>query len=193
MKNSAYHGGQFVVILPVLISLSLFLSCVSNNTANQNANKDHNTAQIAETSPVKASDDAEELAKIIKLPLEPEEVLWVELTAAKEGEISGNAIRYTSPSPDPNMKRLVAVLKFSDANSDALTAQAEKVEPPQNVSIDPEEWFPVELIAQSETAGDQSLKGKQYSARDFLQPPYTKGRLIKLEQPGYFVLELTTF
>ncbi len=183
MKNSAYHGGQFIVTLPVLISLSLFISCVSNNTSNRNANKDNNTAQIAEAPPVNASDDAEELAKIIKLPLTPQEVYWVEMNAAK---VPANAAGTDS-------KKLTAVLKLSDADSAALTAQVEKIAPPQNVAIEPEEWFPAELIAQSETAGDQSLKGRQYDARDFLQPPYIKGRLIKLEQAGYFVLELTTF
>ena len=49
MKDPTQQGGQFSKILPVLIFLSLFISCVSNNTANQNANKESNTAQIAET------------------------------------------------------------------------------------------------------------------------------------------------
>ena len=69
----------------------------------------------------------------------------------------------------------------------------QKIAPATPAAFIPLEWFPEELIAQSEIAGDQSLKGKQYDARDFVQAPYTKGRLIKLEQPGYFILELTTY
>jgi len=186
MKNSAHRGIKSISILPVLIFLSFFISCVSNNTANQNANKDSNTAQIAEVPPVNASDDAEALGKIVKLPFLPEDVLWQEESGSKISN-AGNKIT------DPAARRLLAVLKFKDEDAEALAAQAEKISSPVDTAIVPEEWFPAELIAQGDTAGDQSLKGKQYSARDFLQPPYTSGRLIKLEQPGYFVLELTTY
>ncbi len=192
MKNSAHQGVRFIAPLPLIIFLSLFVSCVSNNTSNQVANKNNNTSEIAEA-PARANDDAEELARKIKLPLTPDELFWVEEAAAKTGVIGPDGIKNIPPSPDPNTKMLIAVLKFSDVNSDALTSQVQKIAPPQDVSIEPEEWFPAELIAESETAGDQSLKGKQYSAQDFLQPPYIKGRLIKLEQRGYFVLELSTF
>jgi hypothetical protein len=174
-------------ILPVLLSLLFFNSCVSNNTANQSVNKENNTAQIAEKQPSTVSDDADELARTIKLPVTPEDVLWMPDTTVK---ISGGNIANT---PVQTGKRLVAVLKFSDADSEALTSQVQKISPPQDVTVEPEEWFPAELIAESDTAGDQSLKGKLYDARDFAQPPYIRGRLVKLEQPGYFVLEMTTY
>ena len=190
MKISAFQGVRLIKILPVLLLLSLFISCVSNNTVNQNINKENNTAQIAEKQPSAASDDIEELAKTVKLPLTPEEVLWMPDAAVK---ITGSSANAAANSPVQNGKRLVAVLKFSDADSDALTSQVEKIAPAQDVAVEPEDWFPVELIAESETTGDQSLKGKQYNARDFAQPPYIRGRLIKLEQPGYFVLEMTTY
>jgi hypothetical protein len=186
MKNSAHRGIQFVTTLPVLIFLSLFISCVSNNTANQNANKDNNTAQIAEAPPVNASDDIEALGKIVKLPYMPEDVFWQEESGS---EISQEGNKIT----DPAARKLQAVLKFKDQDAEALAAQAAKISPPADATLVPEEWFPPELVAQGDTAGDQSLKGKQYSARDFLQPPYLNGKLIKLEQPGYFVLELTTY
>jgi hypothetical protein len=173
MKNPAFQDVRFIKALLSLIFLSLFVSCVSNNTANQNSSSNNNTANIAETSPANASDDAEALANVIKLPITPDEVFWLE-----------------TPAPSPNAKKLVAVLKFSPVDSEALIQQVQKIAPPTDASIEPEEWFPPELIAQSETAGDQSLKGKQFDARDFVQAPYTKGRLIKLEQAGYFVLEL---
>jgi hypothetical protein len=176
-------------ILPVLLLLSFFISCTPNNNANQNTNKENNTAQIAEKKPSAVSDDIDELAKTVKLPVTPEEVLWMpDSTVKVSGSVNSAANRNATDG-----KRLVAVLKFSEADSQALTSQVEKISPPVNIGVIPEEWFPEELIAQSEIAGDQSLKGKQYDARDFAQPPYVKGRLIKLEQAGYFVLEMTTF
>jgi hypothetical protein len=189
MKFPAFPGARRLNFLPVLLLLSFFISCVSNNTANQSVNKENNTAQIAEKQPSAASDDAEELAKTVKLPLTPEEVLWMPNAAIKISGPATNALAANTAAK--NDKHLVAVLKFSDADSAALVSQVEKIEAAKDVTIEPEDWFPAELIAESETSGDQSLKGKQYDARDFIQAPYTKGRLIKLEQPGYFVLEMT--
>jgi len=191
MKFPAFNGSLFFKILPVLFLLSFFVSCVSNNTANQNVNKENNTARIAAKEPSTASDDPEELAKTVKLPLTPEEVLWMPDASVK---ISGAGVNTLSAnSVSPGGKRLIAVLKFSDIDSEALISQVSKIEPAKDVTLEPEDWFPAELIAESETTGDQSLKGKQYDARDFAQAPYIKGRLVKLEQPGYFVLEMTTF
>ena len=190
MKFLAIPGVRLLNFLPILLSLSIFISCVSNNTANQNTNKESNTAQIAAKQPSAASDDAEELARTVKLPLTPEEVLWLPNTAIKISGPATNAL--AANTAGQNDKHLVAVLKFSDADSAALVSQVEKIEAAKDVTIEPEDWFPAELIAESETTGDQSLKGKQYDARDFVQAPYTRGRLIKLEQAGYFVLEMTT-
>ncbi len=192
MKFPVFPGVRLLNFLPVLLLLSFFISCVSNNTANQSVNKENNTAQIAEKQPSAASDDAEELAKTVKLPLTPEEVLWMPNAAIKISSPATNALAAnTAGTAGQNDRHLVAVLKFSDADSAALVSQVEKIEAAKDVTIEPEDWFPAELIAESETTGDKSLKGKQYDARDFIQAPYTKGRLIKLEQPGYFVLELT--
>jgi hypothetical protein len=191
MKFSVFSGSLLFRNLPVLFLLSLFISCASNNTANQqNTNKESNTAQIAEKAPTTASDDTEELARTIKLPITPEDVLWMPDAGGKSK--STNALAANTANSQGG-KRLVAVLKYSEADSAALTSQVEKIAAPTPAAIIPEEWFPEELIAQSETAGDQSLKGKQYDARDFVQAPYVKGRLIKLEQQGYFILELTTY
>jgi hypothetical protein len=187
MKNSAISGRRFIA-LPALIFLFAFVSCVSNNNnSNQNTGKENNnTAKIAEKTSDDPSDDTEELAARIKLPVTPEDVLWKETSGEKTAANS-------AVSGDPNAKKLTAVLKFSDVDSEAITQQVQKISPPMNITIDPEEWFPPELIAESETTGDQTLKGKMFDARDFLQEPYKKGRIVKLEQAGYFVLELTTF
>ncbi len=45
--------------------------------------------------------------------------------------------------------------------------------------------------AQSELSGDETLKGNSYAANDFLQSPYEAGKLTRLEDSNYFILELS--
>jgi hypothetical protein len=202
MKNSAHNGNSIFAGLSVLIFLSLFTACGTNNPANRNAanvNKDGNTAQIAEAPPINASDDAEALGKLIKLPIAPDEVFWYVETDAQNSAAQrdrGNSPRpltTETPAKDENSRRLVAVLKYSDENTEQVIQSASQHGAGVDTTFVPEEWFPAELIAESDTSGDQSLKGKLFQPRDFLQAPYTVGKLIKVDQPGYFVLELTTF
>lgn len=193
MKFSANRGSAVLVVLPLLMFLLVFTSCVSNNTANQNGNRNNsNTAAIADGAPINATDDLEELRKLIKLPFEPDEVLWLVETDA-ENKLAAGANATPNPVPDVSSKRLVVVLKFNEQNSAALIELVKRVGPGTNTSIEPESWFPPELVAEGETAGDHGLKGIQHSARDFYQAPYLVGKLVKIEQPGYFILEMTTF
>lgn len=193
MKFSANRGSAFFSILPLLIFLSLFTACVSNNTANQNANRTNsNTAAIADGAPVNASDDPEELGRTIKLPIAPDEVLWYVYTDA-ENKMAAGANATPNPMPDVSSKRLVAVLKYNEENSAKLLEMVKRIGPGSPTAIEPESWFPPELVAEGEMAGDHTLKGVQHTARDFYQAPYTVGKLIKIEQPGYFVLEMMTF
>ena len=83
------------------------------------------------------------------------------------------------------------MLRFSQPEASRLIADAEKVRPPQQVNINPESWFPPELIAQSDMSGDDTLNGKSYAANAFFQDPYNDGRIIKIDDSDYFVLELT--
>lgn len=150
-----------------LLSLLLTLSaCTASNTnSNQTPNKPSNTNANADTT----KDDTEEFAKIVKLPVQPEEVSWRET----------------------NDKKLIAVLKFSATEANNLVAQIEKQKPPQTAEINAENWFPPELVAQSQQSGDASLKGKEYAANDFFLVPYTKGKITRINETNYFVLELS--
>ena len=112
----------------------------------------------------------------IKLPFHPEEAVWREETPGK--------------TPAPTDKKLIAVLRFSKDNADKVTAQAEKYKPGADVKINTESWFPAELIAQSQTSGDETLKGISYPANDFFNTPYTDGKISRIEGTEYFVLEL---
>jgi hypothetical protein len=120
---------------------------------------------------------------VIKLPFHPEEAVWREEILGKPG---GNRV------PAPTDKKLTAVLRFLEADADQIVAQAEKYKPAANHKISTESWFPAELIAQSQTSGDDTVKGKSYSANDFFNAPYTEGRITRIEGTDYFVLELFT-
>jgi hypothetical protein len=160
-----------------LLSIFLLSACVNNETdknANLSANK---TANYANENKIPPKDDVEELERTIKLPFHPEEATWREtdLNAAK-GE-----------------KKITAVLKFLSEDANKIIAQAETYKPVVAVDIDAEDWFPAELIAQSQLSGDGNLKGKSYAANDFLQQPYTNGKITRIDDTDYFVLELTSF
>lgn len=104
---------------------------------------------------------------MILLPLIPEEVVW------KEED-----------------KKLVVVMRFSQEDEKKLIDQVKVHRKPEEVEVSTEDWFPPELIAQTELSGDNTLKGISYSAKDFIQMPYKTGRIIKIENSSYFVLEL---
>jgi hypothetical protein len=153
----------------------LLSACRSNEIANtsNNANRG-NAANNSNKNSMTASDDVEELGKIIKLPFVPEEATW--------REINENAKR----------KKIIAVLKFAPADSQNLIVQAEKYSPTKTESIGVENWFPAELVAQSQLSGDETVRATTYAANDFFQNSYSNGRLSRIEQTSYFVLELTS-
>lgn len=145
---------------------SLLSGCGSSDSnTNQTTNKPGNINNNSDLT----KDDIEELAKIVKLPFQPEEASWRE-------------------SAD---KKIIAVMKFSATAANNLTSQIEKQKPAQNANLNAESWFPPELVAQSQQSGDESLKGKEYSAADFLLAPYTKGKITRIDETNYFVLELS--
>jgi hypothetical protein len=131
-----------------------------------------------------AKDDAEELAKHIKIPYETEEALWkTEPVAANEN---------TNRPPGPDDTKLIAVLKFKSEDAQKIVEQAEKYRPATETSISVENWFPPELIAKSQESGDETIKGIVYAPNDFAQAPYLNGTLTRIAETDYFVLELST-
>jgi hypothetical protein len=146
----------------VLIPAGCSDTASNSNTANNAANEAATNANVAKT-------NAEELGVLIKMPFEAEDAVW---------------------RGGPDQKKLIAVLRFSTADANKLVEQAKKVGPPVAGQIESESWFPAELIAQSDISGDDTLKGTTYAADDFYQPPYTEGKLTRIEDTDYFVLEL---
>ena len=179
----------FVNLTAVLVFVLLFSSACKNSdsTLREVNSSTKNSNQIAITNSENANsvkDDIDELGKIIKLPLVPEDAnYWEEnLTESNVGNQNSAQKR----------KKLVAVLKFSPENAAQLVSHIEKIKPPIDAVIDSESQFPAELIAQSQLSGDETLKGKSYAADDFAQTPYNKGKITRIENTDYFVLELTT-
>lgn len=152
-------------------------ACLSNNNSNSTANSQNRTNGNANSNNKKnpTKDDIEELELTIKLPYHPEDAVWREESAG---------------APEGEKKKLVAVLKFTKDEADKIVAQAEKYKPAAPASIGAEEWFPAELIAQSQMSGNETVKGMTYAANDFFNAPYTDGRITRVEATNYFVLEL---
>lgn len=173
-----------IFLFAFLLVGQMFVACSaddnqSNETPNVNSNKAVNSSVSNENSNV-PKDNTEEFEMIVALPAHPEEVLWREEPIGAQGNASA-----------ANGKKLVAVIKFAAADAGRIAAQAETVKPPAQTLIETESWFPAELIAQSELSGDETLKGTAYAANAFFQPPYNDGKLTRLEDSNYFILELS--
>ena len=170
-------------ISPIAISLTIFLAlaclsgCTGKNAANSNsAAGDSNSSASAADAP---KDNSEEFEQMVHLPLPAEDVVWKE-TAPDP-----------STSPDTTLtKRLIAVLLFTRENAAKLSEDLGRSHPPIGESLDPDSWYPAELIAQSNVRGDGKLSGQSYAADEFLQPPYTQGKITRIENTDYFILEL---
>ena len=166
---------QAKLIFSLALSIFLLNACAGNKIENTNS-----FAQGVDSSIEVVKDDIEELGKIIQLPFVPEETTYRE-------------INLNNKNPAPNKKKLVAVLKFSAEHANQIVAQAQKYNPPVPADVDAEDWFPPELVAKSQETGDDFLKGAAYTANDFLQSPYSNGKLTRINDTNYFVLELFSF
>ena len=157
-----------VVILALFFCTALLPAC--RGSGNKSANSKASAANQANENANTTKTNVEELGVIVNVQYEAEDVVWKEDTAHK---------------------KVIAVLRFSPADSAKLVAEAEKVRPAELANISSETWFPAELIAQSEMSGDDDLKGQSYAANQFFQEPYTNGRIVRIENTDYFVLELS--
>jgi hypothetical protein len=159
-------------LLFVFLAGAFFLSgCGGSGNVNQTVNS-ANQAANADTNSNITKDDTEDLGKIVSLPYVPEEAAWRE-------------------TGSQNTKKLIAVLKFSAQDAQAIVAQAEKYKPSEPAELEAENWFPPELIAKSQQSGDESLKANAYAANDFISREYKDAKLARINETNYFVLEMT--
>ena len=166
MKN--FQSKLFLVFLTSAILVS---ACGKSETANQKTNSANQVSNTNANSNL-TKDDAEELTKSVNLPFTPEEVVWRETNSS-------------------NTKKLIAVLKFSPQDTQAIVAQIEKQGAAAPAELDAEDWFPPELIAKSQESGDEILHGNAYAANDFYSESYKNGKITRINDTSYFVLELT--
>ncbi|MGI8543138.1 MAG: hypothetical protein ACR2MD_06610 [Aridibacter sp.] len=166
--------------LLVLFTLLCSISCLSEdkpiddvNTLRPNVNENSNL-NISNSDANIVEDNEVELREKINLPFEPiGDSPWQEDTKSV-----------------PN--KLKAVLKFSEEDTQKLLEKVRGGNKSLAVSIDAESWFPAELIAKSDSTGDTTLKGIEYSATDFVKSPYSEGNLIFIDGADFFVLNLQT-
>ncbi len=164
----------------VALIVSIFLTaCPSNSSKNDNSNSVNSANSNTAANNVK--DNIDELELTIKIPFHPEEAFWRE-------DILGKTV--DNRVPGPNDKKLIAVLRFLKEDAEKIVTQAAKYKPAAPETISTENWFPAELIAQSRTSGDETLKGSSYGANDFFNLPYSDGKITRIEGTNYFVLEL---
>jgi|SRR5215203_6193767 len=156
-------------LLFVLLA-SLLLPACSRTAENSNAANSAvaNSASTAQTGP---KDNIDELGLLVRLPFEPEEVAWEE---------------------KPEQKKLIAVVRFSPENAQKMAAEVAKNGKPSPETLTVESWYPNELIAQGELTSESTVKGQSYPAEPFLNPPYTKGKITRIENTDYFILQISS-
>lgn len=157
------------IITVFVFNLFLLNGCSKIETGNPNVNQTAQANQASNGNLSAAKDDLEELGKIINLPVMPEEAMWRD-----------------------EAKKITAVIRFAPADAENIAGQAAAYKPAGVAAdIDAESWFPAELIAQSQLSGDETLKGTAFAANDFLREPYNQGKITRIDNTNYFVLELT--
>ena len=156
-------------LLLVLLASELLSACSgsvgNSNAANTNA---ASSASAAKTGP---KDNIDELGLLVRLPVEPDEVAWEEM---------------------PEQKKLIAVVRFSPENAQKMAAEIAKNGQPSPEAVTVESWYPNELIAQGELTGESTVKGQSYPAEPFLKPPYTKGKITRIQDTDYFILQISS-
>lgn len=172
---------QTSLILALIIGIQVMSGCSgpsgNANNAGPNTNADTANANRAiEPGLEGAKDNAEELATLIKMPFEPEDLVWKESNTGNAGEKQG--------------RRLLAVFQFTPADAKKLIENGSKIRPGKPVTLSSEKWFPKELVTQNEISGDEGIRATSYAADDFFLPPYSEGTLSHVDNTDFFVLEV---
>ncbi len=159
---------RLAALLTPLILIAIFTNC-SSTGSNAGGNSSTTNASTAVNSA--PQDNAEELAMLVKLPFEPEEVAWKE---------------------NPEKKQLIAVIRFSAENAGKFSAEIEKMGQPVTEDLPVENWYPAELVAQGELTGESIVRGTTFPAESLLNPPYTKGKITRVDNTDYFILQMSS-
>lgn len=174
-------------LFPVLFLMIFLISGCGENENSNNANTSAANDQSAILKNDNANiskDNVEELDKIINLRIQPEEATWREDNLDKLSDNDNSSLSQG--------KKLTIVLKFSAEDAQKIIEQIDKTKQSFASDVDAESWFPPELIAKSQESGDENLKGTSYAADEFLREPYKNGKITRINDTDFFVLELTS-
>jgi hypothetical protein len=156
-------------LLLLLFATQILTNC-SSPAENGNAANGPAAPNSSSTSKVVPKDNVEEFGILVRLPFEPEEVAWEE---------------------NPTEKSLTGVIRFSTENTAKMSAELAKLGAGTPETLSVETWYPAELIAQGELSGQSEIQARSYPAESFLNPPYTKGKIARVENTDYFILRIS--
>ncbi|MBA3770358.1 MAG: hypothetical protein H0X08_07670 [Blastocatellia bacterium] len=153
-------------ILVGLICISIWLiGC--GDSANRNA-PIGNPELGSDRQAGNARTNAEELRVFINIPQETEDIVWREF---------------------PAEEKLVAVMRLSKEDASEVAGVAGRTGGANKVSVQVENWFPDELVAQADMSGDGTVPADSYPATGFLLEPYTNGTIARIANTDYFIIE----
>lgn len=155
-------------ILALFLACALLYSCKGDKASTTGPSAKAADAQAEAAGAPRTN--VEELSLLVNVPYETDDVVWKE---------------------DTRSRKVVAVLHFSKRDADAIVAAASAKGTAEQVTVPSESWYPAELIAQSEMNGDEVLRGTAYAADEFYLEPYAAGRIVRVDQTDYFVLQLS--
>jgi len=127
-----------------------------------------NSELISDRQAGKARTNAEELRVFINIPQDTEDIVWREFPA--DG-------------------KLVAIMRLSKEDANEMADAARLTGDAKKVSVQVENWFPDELVAQADMSGDGTVLADSYPATGFLLAPYTDGTIARIDNTDYFIIE----
>lgn len=171
---------HFLRTLLILTLLFVIGGCSGNDSGNRaNSNSSDNRAnsnRSVEPRMEGAKDNVEELRALVKMPFEPEDLIWMESAIGNSGET--------------RKSKVLAVFQLSVEDAKKLIERVSKIRPGAPVMLTTERWFPPELVTQNELSNDEGIPATSYAADEFFQPPYSEGTLSRITDSDFFVLEV---
>jgi len=149
-----------------LVSITIWLTGCGD-PANRNA-PIGNSELASDRQAGNARTNAEELRVFINIPQQTEDIVWREF---------------------PSDKKLVAVMRLSKEDADEVAGVAGRTGDAKKVTVQVENWFPDELVAQADMSGDGTVRADSYPATGFLLEPYTEGTIARIDNTDYFIIE----
>lgn len=169
------------------VFLLSFTACGTRDTPNNrnSVNVATNMNASAETKIDEVSENIDDLARSINLPVRPVAAKWSAKVLGKEN----------STAPGPTDYALTAVLHFDEVGAKELVKRLdEKPAEKKSDSIEVEEWFPEQVKkASQDRDGVKVVTGPNYRPDILLRSPYTGGKIVRVGESNYFVVKLLSF